>query len=100
MFIQAHGQHDPNTCPMFNKGIRDALLAAAPGIDALANETKAKPVSWYHVALDHNFNIVFETDSTENVMNFLLKSGLASFNRFRIEEVVSIQTAVQMLSQL
>jgi hypothetical protein len=100
MYINAYGEHTPETCPMFNKDTRDTMRAAAPGLDSLANETKVKPVSWYHVALGHTFNIVFETESAENVETFLLKSGLASFNKLRIEEVVPIQKVVEKLSQL
>ncbi len=99
MYINAYGEHTPEACPLFNKGIRDTLLAAAPGIDSLANETKVKPVSWYHVKLGHTYNIVFETESADNVENFLLKSGMASWNKFRIEEVIPIQKVIETLSQ-
>lgn len=100
MYFNAHCEHTVQACPLFNKGIRDAVLAAVPGIDSLANETKAKPVSWYHVALGHTFNIVFEADSSEAVENFMLKSGIASFNMIRIEAVIPIQKVVERLSQL
>jgi hypothetical protein len=90
-------QHFPESCPMYNKEIKEKFKENISKREELAKKHEVKVVSACTSMLEHSIYYVVEAPSQLAVENYFMEAGLASWNRIEIKQVRYIEDVLKML---
>jgi tetrahydromethanopterin S-methyltransferase subunit H len=91
-----YGRHTPETCPVNNRKIAEALVNFA-NIDLASVVGKYKInqlVGQYHSALEHTFLWVVDAEDPHLIEQFCIDMGIASFNYIKIVPLLTFGEGV------
>lgn len=91
-----YGSHTPETCPVNNRKVAEAVLQfAKTDIASVAGRYKIKKlVGQYHSALEHTFLWVLDAEDPHLIEKFCIETGIASFNYVKIVPLITFNEGV------
>jgi len=94
------GSHTTESCPLNNQQNRNYVLNNGPKLQQLAEQFNLKIVGMYFSALEHTFVWILDGKDAATIQDFLIKSGAAKFNAFKIVPLLNVESLLEELKKV
>lgn len=89
--------HTPESCPMFNKEVKEKFKWVAAKRKEIAEKHEVKILSSYTSILDHLLFSIVEAPSQQSVENYFVETGVAFWNKVEIREVKPVEDMIKKI---